>query len=184
MDGRTNSEHCLTPLEHSLPHIKPGANNKRADPTLYRELMGSLNHLAIFTCPDISLAVSKLSQFNQDANLTHLNVARRILKYAISTKHFTIKYGGNENNHGDIRIDGYEDADWGSDLTQRKSTAGCIFMMNGGPISWTYQQWRPSIWPYPMPHANYWLTSHSSTPSPWKSRIQRFLPITKLPKPL
>jgi hypothetical protein len=131
------SSSALTPLEHSLPLVKPGANDKRADPTLYRELMGSLNHLAIFTRPDISLAVSKLSQFNQDANLTHLNAARQILKYAISTKHFTIKYGGNENNHGDIRIDGYADADWGSDLTQRKSTTGYIFMMNGGPISWT-----------------------------------------------
>jgi hypothetical protein len=44
----------------------------------------------------------------------HLNVARRILKYAVSTKHFTIKYGGTSA----IQIDGYADADWGSDLTQ------------------------------------------------------------------
>jgi hypothetical protein len=96
--------------------------------------MGSLNHLAIFTRPDISLAVSKLSQFNQDPSITHLNTARRILKYAVSTKDFTIKYGGSTCA---IQIDGYADADWGSDLTQRKSTTGYVFMMNGGPISWT-----------------------------------------------
>jgi hypothetical protein len=35
------------------------------------------------------------------------------------------------------RIDGYADADWGSDLTQRKSTTGYLFVMNGGPVSWT-----------------------------------------------
>jgi hypothetical protein len=93
-----------------------------------------LNHLVIFSRPDISLAVSKLSQFNQDANLSHLNAAR-ILRYAISTKHFTLKYGC--NNLGAIRIDEYADVDWGSDLTQRKSTTSYVFMMNGGSIAWT-----------------------------------------------
>jgi hypothetical protein len=127
-----------TPLEHSLPLVKLGENDKRADPTYYKELMGSLNHLAIFTRPDISLAVSKLSQFNQDPSVTHLNAARRILKYAVSTKNFTIKYGGSPGRSpGAIQISGYADADWGSDLTERKSTTGYIFMMNGGPVSWT-----------------------------------------------
>jgi hypothetical protein len=73
-------------------------------------------------------------QFNQDANLTHLNAARRFLKYAVSTKNYSIKYGG---NNGTIRINRYADADWGSNLIQWKSTTGYVFMMNGGPISWT-----------------------------------------------
>jgi hypothetical protein len=58
--------------------------------------MGSLNRLAIFKRPDISLAVSKLSQFNQDPTIVYLNAARRILKYAVTTKQFTIKYGYND----------------------------------------------------------------------------------------
>jgi hypothetical protein len=109
--------------------------------------MGSLNHIAIFTRPDKSLAISKLSQFNNDPSTTQLNAARRILKYAVSTKDYTIKYGmtkanairiyGADSIRNAIRIDGYADADWGSDLTERKSTNGYIFMMNGGPISWT-----------------------------------------------
>jgi hypothetical protein len=40
--------------------------NKRADVKLYQELIGSLNHIAIFSRPDISNAVSRLSQFLQD----------------------------------------------------------------------------------------------------------------------
>jgi Reverse transcriptase (RNA-dependent DNA polymerase) len=122
-----------TPLEHSLPLVKPNAHDRRADPTQYKEIIGSLNHLAIFTRPDISLAVSKLSQFNQDPTLQHLNAARRILKYAVSTKHYTLKYGGANT----IIIDGYADADWGSDPTERKSTTGYVFTINGGHISWT-----------------------------------------------
>ena len=123
----------FTPLDHSLPLQKADFHSKRADGTLYKELTGSLNHLAICTRPDISLATSKLSQFNQDPTVTHHNAARRILKYGISTKHFSIKYGGSKT----LRIDGYADADWGFNLVDRKSTTGYIFMMNGGPISWT-----------------------------------------------
>jgi Reverse transcriptase (RNA-dependent DNA polymerase) len=121
-----------TPLDHSLPLLNAKPHDRRADPTLYKELIGSLNHLAIYTRPDISFAVSKLAQFNQDPTTTHLNAARRVLKYVITTKLFTIKYGGKD----EYRFDGYADADWGSDLNHRKSITGCVFMMNGGPISW------------------------------------------------
>ena len=64
-----------TPLEHSLPLQKADFHSRRADGTLYRELTGSLNHLAICTRPDISLAVSKLSQFNKAPTITHYNAA-------------------------------------------------------------------------------------------------------------
>jgi hypothetical protein len=40
-----------TPLEHSLPLVKPSADDKRADPTLYKELTGSLNQCSkFFSC--------------------------------------------------------------------------------------------------------------------------------------
>ena len=135
-----SSNPVFTPMDHSLPLLKATPDSKRADGTLYRELTGSLNHLAIYTRPDSSLAVSKVSQFNQDPTTTHFNAAKRILKYAVSTKHFSIKYGGKGSKANGIkptvRIDGYADADWGSNLVDRKSTTGYIFMMLGGPISW------------------------------------------------
>lgn len=79
--ARFRIESCnptMTPIDYSLPLLKADQNDKRADATLYKELIGSLNHLAIFTRPDISLAVSKLSQFNQDPSMTHLKATRRI----------------------------------------------------------------------------------------------------------
>jgi hypothetical protein len=51
----------------------------------------------------------------------------------ISTRDFTIKCGGKH----ELRVDGYVDVDWGNDLLNRKSRTGYVFMMNGGPISWT-----------------------------------------------
>ena len=74
--------------------MKADFDAMRANSTLYKELTGSLNHLAICMCPNTSLAVSKMSQFNQDLTVTHLNAARRILKYAQTTKRFLIKFGG------------------------------------------------------------------------------------------
>ena len=66
----------LTPLDHSLPLVKADFDSMRADDTLYKELTGSVNHFAICTRPDTSLAVSKLSQFNQDPTVTHLNATQ------------------------------------------------------------------------------------------------------------
>ncbi len=31
---------------------------------------------------------------------------------------------------------GYADADYGGDPDDRKSTSGCVFLLQGGPISW------------------------------------------------
>ena len=137
MAKRFQLESCnptFTPLDHSLPLLKAEFDTPRTDETLYRELTGSLNHLAICTRPDTSLAVSKMSQFNQDPTITDHNAARRILKYAKTTKHYSIKYSSIKKT---LQLDGYADADWGSNLIDRKSTTGYIFMMNGGPISWT-----------------------------------------------
>ena len=67
------------PLDHSLPLAKAKFNSMRLDDTLYKELTGSLNHPAICTRPDISLGISKLSQFNQNPMVTHLNATRRTL---------------------------------------------------------------------------------------------------------
>jgi hypothetical protein len=48
------------------------------------------------------------------------------------TTNHSITYGG-----GGLEIVGYADADWGSDKDDRKSTTGYVFMINGGPVSWT-----------------------------------------------
>ena len=75
-----------TPLDPSLPLLYANANEKRCNHQLYQEIMGSLNHLAVYSRPDISFAVSRLSQFNKDPTETHLKAARRVLRYLKYTK--------------------------------------------------------------------------------------------------
>jgi hypothetical protein len=45
----------------------------------YRALIGSLNHLSVLTRPDISFAISKLSQFLENPGLTHYTAAMQVL---------------------------------------------------------------------------------------------------------
>jgi hypothetical protein len=40
----------------------------------------------------------------------------------------------------DITLTGYSDSDYAGDKTDRKSTTGFVFMMNGSPISWCSQK--------------------------------------------
>src|ERR1700677_1931973 len=89
-----NSRPAKTPLDPSLPLLKATSNDKRADATEYQEITGSLNHLAVFSRPDIAFAVGKLCSFNSDPTATHMKAARHVLRYLLHTKHFTITYGG------------------------------------------------------------------------------------------
>ena len=127
-DART----APTLLESSLPLRKATKAEKRANQLHYQEITGSLNHLAVYSRPDIAFAVSKLSQFNSDPTETHLKAARHVLRYLKGTADYSIIYGG-----GGLEIHGYADADWGSDKDDRKSTTGYVFTINNGPVSWT-----------------------------------------------
>jgi len=121
------------PLDPSLPLLYATDKDKRTDQQEYQELTGSLNHLAVFSRPDISFAVSTLAQFNSDPTQTHMNAGCHVLRYLQHTKHYSITYGFAENLN--IRI--YADADWGSDRNTRRSTTGYVAMFNNGPVSWS-----------------------------------------------
>jgi hypothetical protein len=122
-----------TPLPPSLPLLTTRPNDKKADQQLYQEIVGSLNHIAVFSRPDISCAVSQLSQFNKDPSETHLKAARHVLRYLKHTRHWKITYG----NAKTLDIRGYADANWGGDRNDRKSTTGYVFIINNGAVSWT-----------------------------------------------
>ena len=53
----------------------------KADPTCYHEIIGSVNHAAVYTCPDIAYAVSSLSKYLADPSKIHMVAAKRILHY-------------------------------------------------------------------------------------------------------
>ena len=125
-----NAVPAKTPLPHSLPLLKATKLDRRCNQLEYTEITGSLNHLAVYSRPDIAFAVSTLSQFNSDPTTTHLQAARHVLRYLINTANYSITYG-----NSNLTIHGYADANWGGDRNDRKSITGYIFFTNNGAIS-------------------------------------------------
>jgi hypothetical protein len=122
-----------TPLHESTNLLDATPYDKMANMTLYQEIIGSLNHLAVYSRPDISNAVSQLSQFMQNPTETHMKSARYVLRYLKGTQNLSITYGRSSS----FRIHGFSDANWGGDKNDRKSTTGYLFMVNSGAVSWT-----------------------------------------------
>nr|XP_043611638.1 secreted RxLR effector protein 161-like [Erigeron canadensis] len=115
------------------PHAKICAHEGQdlEDATMYRQLVGSLIYLTL-TRPDISFAVGVMSRYMQNPKKSHLEAVRRILIYVKSTLGYCIMF----KKGGDCRLVGYCDADYAGDHDTRRSTAGYVFLLASGAISW------------------------------------------------
>lgn len=58
----------------------------------YRELVGALMYAAVATRPDIAFVVSYLAQFNHRYAQQHWGMAKRVLRYLISTQNVGLRY--------------------------------------------------------------------------------------------
>lgn len=88
-------------------------------------------YLSVLTRPDISFAVSFMSQFNNNYNETHWKSAKRILKYLQGTKDYCLRF-----EKGNAELEGFADADWASNTLDRKSYTDFVFKLSNSAISW------------------------------------------------
>lgn len=122
-----------TPIEYKLNVGICENQNKNVNKHIpYQQLIGSLMFLSVLTRPDISYSVGYLSQFNNCHTEEHWSYAKRILKYLKKTKSFGIKYF----KSGNSQIIGFVDADWASNIIDRRSYTGFCFLLCNGVISW------------------------------------------------
>jgi hypothetical protein len=84
------------------------------------------------TRPDIVLALSLMSRYQDNPGISQWNVVKGILKYLRNTKDMVLGYGGNEE---ELSIKGYVDASFDTDPDNSKSQTGYVFMLNGGTVS-------------------------------------------------
>lgn len=117
-----------TPMEKNLNLNK---NKETSFSVPYQQLIGSLMYLSVMTRPDISYSVSYLSQFNNCFNNEHWQHAKRLLKYLKKTKDHCLVYKRNSNY-----LEGFVDADWGSNILDRRSYTGFCFTFSKSLVSW------------------------------------------------
>jgi hypothetical protein len=98
--------------------------------TPYHKAVGSLMYAAIATHPNITFAVSALSQFLENPGNIHWEHVKRVLHYLAGTKTNALTYG-NERH----KLLGYMDAD-GVSLERRHAISGHAFLIDRAAISW------------------------------------------------
>ena len=102
------------------------------DATQYRKAIGGLQY-AVLTRPEIAYAVNKLSQFMANPLQPHWLACERVLRYLKAT----INYGLTFRSSDFLDLVIYTDADWGSDINDRRSTSGYCVYLGENLISWS-----------------------------------------------
>ena len=137
--GMSNSHPVSMPLDPNVKLINTPDDEHHNIPE-YGTAIGSLKYAAIGTRPDIAFAVQILSQFTSNPNSTHWTAVKHVFHYLNGTHDMGIIY----QTGGAAKPYAYSDADWGSNPNDQKSISGNIFLMAGGPISWTSKK-QPTI---------------------------------------
>ena len=105
------------------------------DPSLFREIVGSLIYIMCGTRPELSFVVTYLSQFMSKPKVCHLNAAKRVLKYLKGTKEKKIVFS--KIKMSEIALKGFSDSDWGSGHDRKSVSGYCFTLQENGPIiSW------------------------------------------------
>ena len=177
--GLEDARTCSTPLNPNVD-LTPGSDHvsttllSPSEKTTYREMIGSLMYLSVMTRPDITFAVTTLSQYLESPTTTHIIAVKRVIRYLKGTKHLRLILGGRE-----INLSGYSDADWASHL-HRHSISGFAFFLGSGVISWSSK--KQPIVTLSSTESEYVALTHSAKDIIW---IQKLLfelsPIISVP---
>ena len=125
----------------------------------YREALGSLMYAAIATRPDITFAVSVLSQFLDNPGEAHWEGVKRIFRYLAGTKDRALTYGKERHD-----LMGYTDADGALQL-HRWAISGYAFLIDGGAVSWSSK--KQELVTLSTAEAEYVATTHAVKECIW-----------------
>ena len=101
----------------------------------YCQLLRALMWAQAATRPDLLFAINLLARFQSNPGPAHWKALLHVLVYVKGTLDYRIVYS--KELGGSIKPTGYVDSDYGGDLDTRCSTSGYVFMMAGGPVSWS-----------------------------------------------
>lgn len=127
-----NANPVSTPMA-SHPKLTLRFGTLLLSPTEYIMVVGSLQYLA-FTQPDISYAVSKLSQFMHQPIVEHWKAATGLLWYLAGTQ----SHGIMLRRDSSLSLHALSNADWAGDPDDYvSSTNGNIIYLGSTPILWS-----------------------------------------------
>ena len=128
--GLQDTSSVDTPMEVNTKY-RQEEGDLLSDPTLYRQLVGSLNYLTI-TRSDISFSVQQVSQFMQAPRHLHFAVVRRIIRYLRGSSRRGLFFPRGIP----LRLVAYSDEDWAGCPDTRRSVTGWCMFLGDSLISW------------------------------------------------
>lgn len=126
-----------SPMDHNqklTADMCPATDEERAKmkDIPFQEAIGSIMFAAQVTRPDICFAVNAVSRYIQNPGNLHWMAVKRILRYLKGTIGKKLVFNKSLNS----LLSGFCDADWASEVDQRRSTTGYVFLMQGAAVSW------------------------------------------------
>ncbi|KAE9009498.1 hypothetical protein PR001_g16424 [Phytophthora rubi] len=104
-------------------------NAMRSKP--YRSRIGRLLYITTRTRPGIAFVVTQLSRFLENSGQQHWNAAVCVLRYLKSSRQHGIIYQGGAHS---VTLKAYSDADWGTNLDDRRYVSGVTVMIRNAPV--------------------------------------------------
>ena len=168
---RFNMEDATPVTTPADPHTNLYSSEEREiipDDVPLRQAVGSLMFAAIVSRPDIMFAVSYVSRFVSKPESIHWNAVKRIFKYLKDTADYGIQYSNYSNQPNLV---GFSDSDFANDTETRRSTSGYVFMLNGGPVTWSSQRQR--VVALSTTEAEYLAASAATKEAVWLKHLLR-----------
>jgi hypothetical protein len=112
---------------------KTDSERKTMSDKPYRSVLGTVMWGQLATRPDLSFSVSLLARFQSNPGVEHWNALLHVVGYIKNT----IDYGLTYSRDCDLSPHAFVDADYGGCKDTRRSTSGYVFIMAGGPVTWS-----------------------------------------------
>lgn len=133
----------------------------------YQSAVGALMYQMLGTRPDTAYAVATLGRHAANPGAEHQRALDRTFKYLRGTSDWELVF--RRGIPGGETLNGYVDADWASDVNDRKSTSGFVFMLAGGAICWSSKK-QASV-ALSSTEAEYIAAAHASKEVVWLRRL-------------
>ena len=104
----------------------------------FASIIGALNWVAGMSRPDISFAVHRLSRHLVQPINDHYTAAKRVMRYLAGTIEIGMVFGPSHTHDGTLQA--YSDSSWHDNADNGRSTAGYLFKLANGPVSWRSKQ--------------------------------------------
>jgi hypothetical protein len=129
----------------------------------YREAIGSLMYTSVATCPDITFAISTLSQFLENLGEAHWEAVKRVFRYLLGMHNLTLTYRGESQD-----LEGYTDADRASQ-DHRQAISGHVFMIDSRAVSWSSR--KQELVTLSTAEAEYIVVTHAAKECIWMHHL-------------